>query len=266
MISAADLKQGLKCSRFGERIHSLERIDSTNTFARSLAADGAAEGTVVVAEEQTAGKGRQGRRWLANRGENLTFSLILRPSILPNFINLLPLGVAVAVAHGLQHATSLPVYCKWPNDLLLRGKKVAGILMEGVYGRGELDFVVVGIGINVNQVTFPVEVNPRATSLALHLEAPVNRIALLRSVLESLEEEYDAMSSAGFQNILPAWLELAPMIGTRISADMQGTTVTGMVSGVTPEGALVLHTEAGDRTLFAGDVTILDMESHAPRN
>ena len=266
MISAADLKQGLKCRRFGERIHAFEVIDSTNTFARSLAAGGASEGTLVVAEEQTAGKGRLGRRGLARPGENLTFSLILRPSIAPSCINLLPLGVAVAVAHGVQRATALKVYCKWPNDLLLRGKKIAGILMESVYGKRGLDFVVVGIGINVNQVTFPVEVGPRATSLALHLHAPVDRIALLRSVLESLEEEYDAMSSAGFQNILPAWLELAPMIGTRISADMQGTTVTGTVRGVTPEGALLLHTEAGDHTLFAGDVTILEMESYAPRN
>ena len=266
MIDPAELQQGLNCRRFGARIHSFDSIDSTNTHARALATDGAAEGTVVVAEKQTAGRGRLGRSWLANPGENLTFSVILRPKIPPDQVNLLPLAMAVAVTRAVREVTSLPVCCKWPNDLLLQGKKLAGILMESALGPNGFEFVVVGIGINVNQRAFPETLHPRATSLALYAGHVIDRISLFRTVLQSLEREYDSFTSAGLASVLPAWLELAPIIGKRVSADLQGVTVHGTVSGISPDGGLQLHTDAGDLTLFAGDVTILDMESYAPRN
>jgi BirA family biotin operon repressor/biotin-[acetyl-CoA-carboxylase] ligase len=266
MIDTAELKQGLNCRRFGANILAFDSINSTNNHARILAENGAAEGTVVVAEEQTAGRGRLGRSWLANARENLTFSVILRPTDPPDQVNLLPLAIAVAVARGLREATSLPVYCKWPNDLLLQGKKLAGILMESALGPNGFEFVVVGIGINVNQNIFPEAFRSRATSLALHAGHPLDRITLFRTVLQSLEREYDSFTSAGLASVLPAWLELAPIIGKRISADLQGVTVHGTVSGISPNGGLQLHTDAGDLTLFAGDVTILDMEPYAPRN
>jgi len=266
MLDAAELQKNLNCRRFGAKVHVFDSIESTNTYARTLATTGAAEGTLVLADEQTAGRGRLGRRWVANAGENLTFSLILRPATPPDQINLLPLAIAVALAHGVRRATSLPVYCKWPNDLLLHGKKCAGILMESSLGNRGLEFVVVGIGINVNQRVFPETLRSRATSLALHTTHPLNRISVLRTVLETLEQEYDSVASNGHRSTVAAWLELAPVIGKRVSADLQGVTVHGTVIGIAPDGGLQLHTDAGDRTLFAGDVTILDMESYAPRD
>jgi BirA family transcriptional regulator, biotin operon repressor / biotin---[acetyl-CoA-carboxylase] ligase len=266
MLEADEIRKGLNCRRFGRRILTFQSVDSTNTIARTLAANAEQEGTLVVAEEQTAGKGRQGRTWLSNPGENLTFSLLLRPTIPSERISLLPLGIAVAVARGIRRVSSLPVYCKWPNDLLLHGKKVAGILMESAMGARGFDYVVVGIGINVNQLSFPEPVRQRATSLALDAGHTLDRTSLLRAVLESIESEYDTYAAGALDTILPSWLSLAPIIGKRITADMQGATVTGTVRGISSDGGLQLHTDAGDLTVFAGDVTILDMESYAPGN
>ncbi len=266
MIPPEELQRGLKSRCFGRRIHSLPTVGSTNTYARSLAASGAEEGTLVIAEEQTEGRGRQGRNWHANPGENLTFSIILRPNIPPGKINLLPLGIAVGAAHGLRRATSLPVCCKWPNDLMLGGRKLAGILMESALGSRGFEYVIAGIGINVNQLVFPEPLHLRATSLALHAGHAFDRTAVLRSLLESLENEYLSYNSAGLTGILPSWLALSPIVGKRVSADMQGTILQGTVTGISPDGGLQLRTETGDLTIFAGDVTILDMESYAPRN
>lgn len=266
MISPGEVQKDLNCARFCKKVYSFETIDSTNSCARALASNGAAEGTLVVAESQTAGRGRFGRAWVAEAGENLIFSLVLRPDIPPDQVNLLPLVIAVAVARGIRRAVSLPVYCKWPNDLLLHGKKFAGILLESAFGRPGVEYVIVGIGINVNQRIFPENLRARATSLALEGGQPVNRLRLFHAVLEALEQEYDTFSSSTDQDILSAWLSLAPIIGKRVTADMQGVVVSGTVSGISPDGGLQLHTDAGAITLFAGDVTILDMESYAPRN
>jgi BirA family biotin operon repressor/biotin-[acetyl-CoA-carboxylase] ligase len=138
--------------------------------------------------------------------------------------------------------------------------------MESALGPKGLEFIVVGIGINVNQRVFPETLRPRATSLAIHAGHPLDRITLFRTVLQSLEREYDSFTSAGLASVLPAWLELSPIIGKRVSAELQGITVQGTVSGISPNGGLQLHTDAGDLTLFAGDVTLLDMESNAPRD
>ena len=266
MIDAQELHRGLNCHLLGRKVYCFQSIDSTNTYARMLAARGEEEGTIVIAEEQTAGRGRQGRAWASRAGENLTFTLILRPRIPTEKISLLPLGIAVAVAQGIRQCTSLPVVCKWPNDLLLDGGKVAGILMESVLGPHGPEHVIVGIGINVNQKEFSGPLLQRATSLAARTGTIVDRTALLRAVLESIEKDYATYASGGLDTILPAWLSLAPMVGKRITVALQGTTIAGTVLGVSADGGLQLQTDAGDITLFAGDVTILDLESHAPRN
>lgn len=266
MIGPEEIRNGLHCRRFGKKIFAFQSIDSTNTRARLLAGSGEEEGTLVIAEEQTAGKGRLGRTWQATSGENLTFSIILRPDIPPEKINLLPLGIAVAAARAIDTSTGISVCCKWPNDLLLDGKKCAGILMESAMGSRGVEYLVVGIGINVNQRIFPEELRQKATSLSLHAGRPADRVTLLRALLESLEAHYDAYLGGGFDSVVPSWLSLAPIIGRRVTADTQGTLLIGTVIGISADGGLQIRTDAGDRTLFAGDVTILDMESYAPRN
>lgn len=252
--------------RFGKKVYTFQTIDSTNNCARALAGCWAEEGTVVIAEEQTAGKGRLGRTWLATPGENLTFSIILRPSLPSEEMNLLPLLVAVGVARAVESVISMNVQCKWPNDLLLDGKKFAGVLMEGVLSNNAVDYVVVGIGINVNQTLFPPELAERATSLRLATGASINRDTLFRAILHSLETEYDSLSASGFHEVLPRWLSYAPIVGRQVTISQDGSILAGTVRGISKHGGLIVETNGEERVVFAGDVTILNMEPYAARN
>jgi len=257
MYTAEALRKGLRTSRFGSKIYTFDTIDSTNNCARALAGCWADEGTVIIAEQQTAGRGRLGRSWLANPNENLTFSIILRPKMAPEAINLLPLSVSVAVALAVEQVTGLRLECKWPNDLLVNNKKVAGILLEGSFSKNTIDWIVIGIGINVNQTVFPTDLTPKATSLKLATNKDIDRTVLFRSVLESLERYYRSGNDSGFQSILPDWIARTTMIDKTISVMENGTVVSGTVKGLSRDGGLILRTEHSDRTFFAGDVTIL---------
>lgn len=222
-----------------------------------MAGCGAPEGTVVIAEQQTSGKGRLGRPWIASPNENLTFSIILRPRITPDKLNVLPLYVAVAVAQAIEQHTGLEVECKWPNDLLVRGKKIAGILIEGSVKQNAVEHVIIGIGINVNQQQFPQELSTTATSLRLEVHREVDRIALFRETLSSLEYHYTAVSSNGFDSVVPLWLSRAKMLNKPISVVQEGQTITGIVKGISPDGGLVLDTNGIEKVLVAPETTVL---------
>jgi BirA family transcriptional regulator, biotin operon repressor / biotin---[acetyl-CoA-carboxylase] ligase len=253
------LHRGLKTRVFGKRIYTFESIDSTNNCAKAVAGCGAQEGTVVFAEQQTAGRGRLGRPWQANPFENLTFSIVLRPKLNAEGFNLLPLYTAVAVAEAVEKTTKLPVECKWPNDLLIGKKKFAGILIEGSIKDNAIEYVVIGVGINVNQMQFAGELEAKATSLRVACNKEIDRSALLRDVLQNLERHYKQMSSGGFQSILSAWLSRSSMINKPISISQQGNIISGIVKGITTEGGLILQTGGLEKTVFAGDVTVVGM-------
>ena len=257
LLDTAALKKKLNGRKFGSKVFAFDTIDSTNNCARALAGCWAEEGTLVFAERQTAGKGRLGRSWLANPYENLTFSLVLRPTLPPEALNLLPLYAAVAVAEAVEHETGLSVECKWPNDLLIGGKKTAGILLEGSLKEEGLEYVVLGIGVNVNQTSFPDDISPRATSLKAEAGRDIDRILLLREILKSLETHYAAIMKKGFRNLIPLWLSRTTMLNKEISVTQDGTVISGIVKGLSPEGALILDAGGTEKTLFAGDVTIL---------
>ena len=259
LLDTAALKKGLHTKRFGQKIFSFETIDSTNNCAKALAACWAEEGTVVLAEEQTAGRGRLGRTWLAAPNENLTFSLVLRPELPSEAMNLLPLYAAVGVAEAIEKTTGLAVECKWPNDLIIGGKKLAGILLEGSLKEESVDYVVIGIGLNVNQTDFPPDLASRATSLRLESGRDVDRAELLRTILRTLEEHYRTIMKQGFHAILPLWLSRTHMINRQITVSQDGTTLSGVVTGLSPEGALILRTNGTEKTLYAGDVSIVEM-------
>jgi BirA family biotin operon repressor/biotin-[acetyl-CoA-carboxylase] ligase len=257
LLDTVALKKKLNGRKFGSKVFAFDTIDSTNNCARALAGCWAEEGTLVLAEKQTDGKGRLGRSWLANPYENLTFSLVLRPTLPASALNLLPLYAAVAVAEAIEHETGLSVECKWPNDLLVGGKKSAGILLEGSLKDDGLDYVVLGIGVNVNQTSFPDDIAPRATSLKAQAGREIDRILLLREILKTLETRYADIMKKGFHNLLPLWLSRTTMINKEISVTQDGTVISGIVKGLSPEGALILDAGGTEKTLFAGDVTIL---------
>jgi BirA family transcriptional regulator, biotin operon repressor / biotin---[acetyl-CoA-carboxylase] ligase len=266
MISPDILRGGLRTEVFGRKVYTFETIDSTNSCARALAACWADEGTVVIAEEQTAGRGRLGRSWHGAHGENLTFSLILRPAIPAERMGLLSLLIATGLARGIEEALGLRVFCKWPNDLLYGGRKLAGILLEGSFANDRIDHVVVGIGLNVNQREFPPDIAQRATSLTRELDAPVERTGLFKSLLKSLEDEYFSQMADGFASVVPRWFTYAPVIGRTISVAHQGEVLHGRVAGVNPDGSLLVSNHTGEHVFLAGDVTIVDMEAYAARH
>ncbi len=257
MFTERDLRKGLKTKTFGNKIYTFDTIDSTNNCSKVLAEVGASEGIVVIAEEQTAGKGRLGRTWQANAGENLTFSLLLRPRVSPDALNLLPLYVAVAVSEAIERASNLKVECKWPNDLLVNNKKIGGILLEGSVKENIVEHVVIGLGINVNQTQFSPDFKTKATSLRLESRQQIDRIKLFREIIASLESQYKDFSKSAFRSIIPLWEKRSTMMNKPILVSQSGNVFSGTVKGLSPEGGLLLEADGTTKTLFAGDVTIL---------
>lgn len=257
MLTDRVLRKGLRTRSFGHKIYSFDTIDSTNNCAKAVAACGADEGTVVFSEHQTEGRGRLGRSWFGNPGENLAFSIVLRPKTNMESLNLVPLFVGVAIAEAVEKSMKVQVECKWPNDLLVDGRKFCGILIESSMKQNQVEHIVVGVGVNVNQVSFPDDFLTPPTSLRIVTGQELDRAKLFRDILTSLEQNYLFVSSRGFQSILPHWLSRTTMINSRISVSHQGGVVSGVVKGITNDGGLILQTATAEQTLFAGDVTIV---------
>jgi BirA family biotin operon repressor/biotin-[acetyl-CoA-carboxylase] ligase len=232
----------------------LGRVDSTQAVAFALAADGAADGTVVVADSQTAGRGRRGRRWVDEPGASLLVSIVLRPRLEPARLPGLSLAAGVAVAEALTRAAGLSPRLKWPNDVLVGGRKIAGILLEsrasGV-GEGGRVTVVLGIGINLAQRLFPVELGQRATSVWLASGRGVDREVLLAALLDAVGEWRRRLEYRGFAAVRTRWRELSDTLGRSVTVD----GVSGVAVDVDVDGALVVNDAEGRRhRVVAGDV------------
>lgn len=228
--------------RGGRPIVTLGEVDSTQIEARRLAEAGAPEGTVVRAEHQTQGRGRLGRRWVDEPGSTLLVSIVLRPAVDPGRLPQLSLVAGVAVAEALEQTSSLPVALDWPNDLLVGGLKVAGILAESFPAPEGGSVVILGIGINVNQTRFGEDLAGLATSLALAAGRPFDREPILAAVLDRLEAWYRRWLAEGFEPVREAWRRGSATLGRRVSAD--GGAV-GIAEDLAEDGALLVRTEAG---------------------
>ena len=257
---AADVEALLATRRFGRPVRAYASIPSTNAAAARWAAEGAEEGSVVVAEYQTAGRGRFGRAWTAQSGQNLTFSLVLRPALPPARLGLVALAAAVGVSEALDaFVAPLAPAIKWPNDLLLCGRKCCGMLLESAVPGNPAapPTVVLGVGLNVNQDTFAAEMEGRATSLLLEVGRPLPRAALLARLLLELEEAYLSLLEDGSDRVRERYEARLLGLGQPITLHLAGggAATDGVVRGVTPEGALRLQTSAGLETFHAGEVT-----------
>lgn len=255
-----EISSGISVERIGGRIISLRETESTNVVAFKLAEEGAEEGTVVVAEAQTHGKGRMGRRWESPAGTNLYCSIILRPPIVPMQAAQLTLCSVVAVARTIEKVTSLLPSIKWPNDVLINGKKVAGLLNEMSAETEKVNFVILGIGININMTAdqFPSDLRHPATSLLLESGKRLNRSEIVCNLLESLDEVYSLFLSKGYEPIRDEWLSRSNVLNRRVSVSCRDTNVAGLVTGIDEYGALLLQRDDGQvEKIMAGDVTIL---------
>jgi BirA family biotin operon repressor/biotin-[acetyl-CoA-carboxylase] ligase len=257
LLLPSEIKPLLTTKLIGKTIHYFHSVDSTNSKAYQLALAGAEEGEVVIAESQVKGKGRLGRHWLSPPFLNLYFSVILRPSIPPNQASLITLMAAVATADAIQNYSGLLPRIKWPNDILLRDRKVAGLLNEIHSEMDRVHFVILGIGINLNMEgkTFPKEIRSLATSLKQEMGQTISRKVFLQSLLEELERWYDIFLKEGGAAILEAWRDRARIMGKRVKVTSFGETLSGIAIDVDSDGALILKMRDGKQNrIVAGDV------------
>ncbi len=253
------LQEDLRTKRLGKRIFYTRKIDSTNEWAKELAKLGAEEGTVVVAEAQTDGHGRLGREWSSPEG-GLWFSVVLRPKMRASETIGLVFAAGLAVAEVLREAYGLPVETRWPNDVLVHGKKICGILCEMHVTGNAAVFVLVGIGVNVNvdvKKVLPRSLQDCATSVQDELGKTVRLEELLRLLLERMEIFYDLYVKEDLVPVLEKWKKHARFIGQRVRVANETERVSGLALDVDSEGALVLKLEDGTlRRFLVGDVSM----------
>jgi BirA family transcriptional regulator, biotin operon repressor / biotin---[acetyl-CoA-carboxylase] ligase len=238
------------------RIEWREELDSTQRLARELARRDAEEGTTVIAERQTAGRGRLGRQWHSPAGLNLYASIVLRPPLPPSAVPCLALVVGLAVVDAVRDVAGLAAALKWPNDVLLDGRKAAGILTEMEAEIERVRFVVAGIGVNVNAVDFPPELVSKATSLRLAGGRPVDRAAFTGGLLGALEGRYTRFLAAGFAAMRSEWEACSALTGKEVRVTAPEGEVAGHVLGVDDDGALRLAGPRGELRVLAGEVTL----------
>jgi BirA family biotin operon repressor/biotin-[acetyl-CoA-carboxylase] ligase len=251
------IQVGLDCRRIGSRVLCFDEIDSTNLQACRLGDEGEAEGLVVIADRQTSGKGRLGRRWESPGGVNLYASILLRPPIPPFEAPRLTFLSAIAVCRTIQRCLGLEPNTKWPNDILLNGAKVAGLLNEMSSETDQVHYVVLGVGVNLNMQAdqFPTDLRYPATSLSIALGQLVSRLEFTRILLQEIDALYQIYLAQGSVPILSAWEEYCDLIGQSVYADCNDQQIEGTMVGLAEDGALLVRTTTGKiRSIYAGDV------------
>lgn len=257
LLIPAEIQAGLGTGTIGTEVIFYDQADSTNARAYELGEAGAADGTVVIADRQSAGRGRLGRRWISPPAVNLYTSILLRPEILPRFAPQLTFISAVAVCRAIEEVGGLRPTVKWPNDVLLGGKKVAGLLNEMNAETESVHFVVLGIGVNLNMEAgqFPSDLRYPATSVAVEKKAPVSRLEFARALYRHLDRLYKIYHAKGFPVIRLAWLELFELVEKEVEVDFQSRILRGRVQGLDEDGALLLRAPNGEvERVLAGDV------------
>ena len=259
MLLPDEIRDGLKTEIFGKnQIVYFKETDSTNTRAKELASKGSPEGTLVISEKQTKGRGRKGRNWFSPSQAGIYTSLILRPRIPPNEAPKMTLLTAIAVAETLRSLTQLDANIKWPNDILINGKKIAGILTEISTEMDAIDYIVVGLGMNVNTPDFPEDIRKIATSVFIETGKYFPRVRLIREYLKWYEKYYKIFIKTGFDPIIKRWKELTNIIGRKIMVEMIDKKYIGEVEDINNDGILILKDNNGRyRRISSGDVTFM---------
>ena len=255
-----ELRNLRKGKLIGREIYYFPEIDSTNRRAREQGRKGAREGTVVLADFQSQGKGRLGRSWASPAGLNLYASIILRPPIPPKVAPQITLLAGVATANALARASGLDTRVKWPNDIFLRGKKVAGILSEMEADNTKTQFVILGIGVNVNwpRGDIPPDLLEIATSLRAEGGREIPRTLVAAEIFEELEQAYTSFLQEGFSpRLREEWNRLSWINGKRVTVTLPDKTISGEALGLDTDGALLLLDQEGKtRRFIAGDVSL----------
>ena len=257
LLSENRIRASLDTSFMGEKIYAFWSVGSTNEFAYRVAAKGEKEGTLVIAERQEHGRGRLARKWDSPFAKGLWFSLILRPDLPASRAGILPYIASVSIAEALEENFNFQPEIKWPNDLLYQGKKFCGILSEADFKDDRINFVVLGIGIDVNQKPrdWPKELKDVATSLRMISDKWIDRAELLAMILESMERNYQYFKINGINDIMEKWKNRCPRYKKNIVIEQMGKKIEGRFRDIDDDGYLILRQKSGEVIrVSAGDI------------
>ena len=272
--NAYEVACGLNTSIVGSEVLYFDSLDSTNNYARKLAADGCADGLTIIAGQQTAGKGRLGRKWVSTFGQGIYISIVLRPPLAPVETQILTLAAAVAVSTAIREVTGLDVGIKWPNDLIIDGKKVCGILVEMNSEADRVNYVILGIGINYFQdmEDFPKELQDRAISLKMAAEKAANTVktefsrqSITCSVLQQLDHVMQFVLSDNNAKVLELWRNKSVTLGREVSFRLKDIEYVGTAVDITDDGRLLVNCRDGVcRELLSGEVSVRGIYGNDP--
>jgi BirA family biotin operon repressor/biotin-[acetyl-CoA-carboxylase] ligase len=259
LLLAAEIAHGLKTAFVGKTIYAYKSVQSTNGVAAQLAAVKAPDGSIVVAESQTHGRGRLGRNWFSKEQVGIYLSIILYPDIDPVKAPGLSVLTALALADTIAEYDALEVQIKWPNDCLVNSRKVAGILTELSAEVGRVHYVVIGVGINVNhhRRDFPPDIASSATSLRVEFKELIRRVEFLQKFLVAFEKDYRRFLKGGLGPLRKRIIKYSFLLGKKVSLDQRGKTVIGTAVDIDDNGNLVLDTPEGLRPFNSGEVTVV---------
>lgn len=248
-------------------VHALKTVDSTNNEAKRWAQQGAPHGSLFVADEQTGGKGRLGRVWKSPAGTGLWFSVLLRPKAVPEQVTGLTLTAGLSVAKAIQKLTGCKAQIKWPNDVVIGSQKVCGILTEMAAEMESVEYVIPGIGVNVNTESFPEEIAFKATSLYLSTGKKWSRAELLGAILQEMECLLDRQEQGGVQAILEEYRENCVTIGRKVSTQRGNIRLSGIAEDVTEGGELVVRQSNGSQLVInSGEVSVQGIYENESKN
>jgi BirA family biotin operon repressor/biotin-[acetyl-CoA-carboxylase] ligase len=251
------IQKGLNTSFIGRKVCSYKSLKSTNETAKDLARGGEKEGSMVISEEQTGGYGRFGRAWYSPEG-GLWFSLILFPEIPAHKAPLLSLIASLSVVEAIRNSVSLNPLIRWPNDVLINEKKVCGILSEFEIGENDTSFIIVGIGINVNQTAFPPDLEEISTSIHKELGQSTSRLLLLQELLWRFEENYTGILRGEEKNLIERIKDYSSLMGKRVTINMNENDLEGEMIDLDDTGRLILRLDNGIiKKVTAGDVRLV---------
>lgn len=254
-----EIRDGLSNRFLGRKIYYFDTVSTTNDKAKELARQGDGEGTLIVAEEQTGGKGRLGRKWFAPKYKGIWFSLILCPPVLPPEANQVTMLAAVAVASAIKKETGIEAGIKWPNDLLVGSKKICGILTELSAEMERINYLVAGIGINVNQdeTDFPEELRESAASLKNEFKRKIDRVRLIQTTLAEFERWYGTWLEQGFAPVLARWKEMSVSLNCPVRISAPNNSWDGWAEDIDGDGALLLRLPGGElKRVISGEVSL----------
>ena len=256
-ISETELKSLCRTEWAGQEIRCFPVIDSTNVKAKQLAEEGYPMGTLVVAEQQNAGRGRRGRSWESPRGSGIFMTLLLKPEIHPNNASMLTLVAALAVSAAITEKTGRPAGIKWPNDIVMNGKKVCGILTEMSAQFDYVNHIVIGIGINVNNTSLPEEISHMATSLYLDTKKSYHRAELIEETLEQFEKYYaEYLKTEDLSGLVKEYNSHLVNLHQIVKVLDPKDPFEGKAMGITPRGELIVDTWESRRLVSAGEVSV----------